>query len=42
VQSVAARVATAAARQLLADKLSTDKRAELIDSAIAQVDKQVH
>ena len=42
VQSVAARVATAAARQLLADKLSADKRAELIDSAIAEVDKRVH
>jgi F-type H+-transporting ATPase subunit b len=42
VQSVAARVATAAARQLLADKLSADKRAELVDNAISEVDKRVH
>ena len=42
VQSVAARVATAAARQLLTEKLSADKRNALIDSAIDQVDKRVH
>ncbi|RMF11691.1 MAG: ATP F0F1 synthase subunit B, partial [Alphaproteobacteria bacterium] len=42
VRIVVARVATAAARQILAEKLSDDQRNALVDDAIAQVDKKLH
>ncbi len=42
VRSVAARVATAAARQLLAENLTGEKRDALVDDAIQEVDKKLH